>query len=274
MELDWFHFLDEYKSDYLIGKNFIMTNASIAYDSSYFAERIFETDYEAIASSIVNTYQPKTVAEFGCGPGHLSRELAKLEVQVTAVDGFAQPDFSGLAVEFHQLNLNDSVAIKQFFTARQFDLAVCLEVAEHLSPKSGPTLVKWLSKVAPIIVFAAAVPGQGGHGHINLRPRDYWHYEFSRHKFVLADRLREKLRKNLNLAPWYRFNTIDYVHIDHIQAPQSEDVASRLIASESAATTAYFDKCNELNAAQTLLNYRPIKNYLSLRKFVKQILNR
>ncbi|WP_375472521.1 class I SAM-dependent methyltransferase [uncultured Nostoc sp.] len=217
-----------------------MNESTLLYDKSFFNSKYFQTDYKTIATTIFNLYQPKTVADFGCGPGHLSRELAKLGVKVTAIDGFSQPDFSNLNVEFHLVNLNDSIAITNIFTNRTFDMAICLEVAEHLNPSVSSELVTWLTKVAPVVVFSAAVLGQGGVGHINLQPRDFWHGQFTQHSFLCADRIREQLRLVPSIAPWYLYNILDYVHTHHPLVPQAEDVIQRLIASESAATSAYF----------------------------------
>ncbi|HEY9003108.1 MAG TPA: hypothetical protein VIM89_17255, partial [Mucilaginibacter sp.] len=63
------------------------------YQEDYFVEGIFETDYASIANLISKTYQPKTIVEFGCGPGHLTRELDKININVTAIDGFSSPEF-------------------------------------------------------------------------------------------------------------------------------------------------------------------------------------
>ncbi len=223
-----------------------MTNDTIAYTADYFQSVVFDTDYQTLALYIVEIYHPKTVVEFGCGPGHLSRELAKLGVQVTSVDGYSHPDFTGLPVEFYPLNLNDATAIANLFQDKHFDLAVSLEVAEHLQPESSPTIINWLTKVAPVVVFSAAVPSQGGHGHINLHPRDYWHSLFTQSNFVISDRIREKLRTHPSVAPWYRYNVVDYVHANHSQVPQLNEVITRLIASESAAATAYYEESTKL----------------------------
>ncbi|GAA6621357.1 class I SAM-dependent methyltransferase [Scytonema sp. NUACC26] len=251
-----------------------MNSTTITYSSDYFNEGIFETDYQTIATAIFELYHPTTVAEFGCGPGHLSRELAKLGVQVTAVDGYSKPNFEGLSVEFHQLDLNDSVAIANCFANKHFDLAISLEVAEHLEPQASATLIMWLARVAPVVVFAAAVPGQGGHGHINLRPREYWHKEFTQCNYVGADRVREKLRTHPSVAPWYRYNILDYVHVKHPQVPSLSDVISRLIASESAVATAFYKESTRCCLAEARLKYAPVQWYLKLRKFVKSLLGR
>jgi SAM-dependent methyltransferase len=61
-----------------------------------------------------------------------------------------------------------------------FDLAFCLEVAEHLSPDLGDRLVDFLALRAPVVVFTAAPPGQGGIGHVNEQQKAYWIARFER----------------------------------------------------------------------------------------------
>lgn len=61
-----------------------------------------------------------------------------------------------------------------------YDLAYCLEVAEHLPPSLGDKLVSFIAGLAPRAVFAAAHPGQGGTGHINEQPKEYWIERFER----------------------------------------------------------------------------------------------
>lgn len=61
-----------------------------------------------------------------------------------------------------------------------FDLAICLEVAEHLPAEAAEPLVAGLA-LAGMVLFSAATPGQVGVGHINCRPHDYWHGLFEAH---------------------------------------------------------------------------------------------
>jgi SAM-dependent methyltransferase len=59
-----------------------------------------------------------------------------------------------------------------------FDLAYSLEVAEHVSEDFSDALVAYLARASDRIVFTAAQPGQGGTGHINEQPREYWVEKF------------------------------------------------------------------------------------------------
>lgn len=78
------------------------------------------------------------------------------------------------------------------------DLAYCFEVAEHLPPQLGDRLVRMLAGAAPRVVFTAAAPGQGGTGHLNEQPKDYWIERFQacgkRFDPAAADRLAARWR--------------------------------------------------------------------------------
>ena len=58
---------------------------------------------------------------------------------------------------------------------RTFDLVVCLEVAEHLPLPAADILCDTIAKhCSKWLIFTAAPPGQGGHGHCNLQPFKFW----------------------------------------------------------------------------------------------------
>jgi hypothetical protein len=55
-----------------------------------------------------------------------------------------------------------------------FDVVYSFEVAEHVSPLLGDALIRYLACLGSTVVFTAARPGQGGIGHINEQPREFW----------------------------------------------------------------------------------------------------
>lgn len=87
-----------------------------------------------------------------------------------------------------------------------FDLSLCIEVAEHVPPEHADTLVEFLADTAPIVVFTAARPGQGGHGHVNEQPREYWMSRFAynrkRHSPMLSGALSAAFSHEGVQAPW------------------------------------------------------------------------
>lgn len=63
------------------------------------------------------------------------------------------------------------------------DMVFCWEVAEHLPEESGDVLAKSLADNLAddgVLVFTAAIPGQGGLGHINCQIPWYWQDKFFR----------------------------------------------------------------------------------------------
>jgi hypothetical protein len=60
-----------------------------------------------------------------------------------------------------------------------------LEVAEHLSEAASDLLVENLARAADVVVFSAAIPGQGGTDHRNEQPPGYWVTKFQRHGFCV-----------------------------------------------------------------------------------------
>lgn len=92
-----------------------------------------------------------------------------------------------------------------------FDLAVCLEVAEHVPAEFAPRLVEFLAGLAPTIIFSAAPPGHGGHSHINEQPPSYWDALYAKHGVKPDEERSEALRSAFVDAgvqgEWYIHNT-------------------------------------------------------------------
>ena len=88
-----------------------------------------------------------------------------------------------------------------------FDLAYSLEVAEHLPAPLGDRLVRFLAESAPIVVFTAAPPGQGGVGHVNEQPKPYWIERFRDadmgYDEDAARALADELRRNGVTTGWF-----------------------------------------------------------------------
>lgn len=93
-----------------------------------------------------------------------------------------------------------------------FDLAYCFEVAEHVPASLAGRLVDHLVASAAAIVFTAAQPGQGGIGHVNEQPKEYWIREFEqrgmRYRPDLADRLATTWRAAPVSSSWLPDNVI------------------------------------------------------------------
>lgn len=138
-----------------------------------------QTYYALFAEVLQNEFKPKILVDCGCGHGGISKEfLAHGCEDAFLFDG--SPD----AVEIARSTGMKNVEQLDFANAEAIpakgDLAICLEVAEHIPTPYAGNLSRLLSNVAPILAFTAAPPGQGGHLHVNNQPQSYWIDLFSK----------------------------------------------------------------------------------------------
>lgn len=93
---------------------------------------------------------------------------------------------------------------------RKSDLAICLECAEHLPSGREEWLINYLTSTADVVVFSAALPGQGGKGHVNEQSHSHWRALFQRHGFRCLDALRGQIVHDPSIPWWYRQNLFVY----------------------------------------------------------------
>ncbi len=152
---------------------------------------------------------PASVIDVGCGVGTWLRAWMELGVrEVLGVDGdYVAHDQLLIPLErFSPMDLNAPVGI-----SRTFDLVESLEVAEHLLPSSAERFVSFLCSLGPVILFSAAIPGQGGVNHINEQWPDYWAEIFAKNGFEVVDVLRDRIWSIAEIEPWYCQNIMFFV---------------------------------------------------------------
>lgn len=108
-----------------------------------------------------------------------------------------------------------------------YDLAISMEVAEHLPPRSSQPLVASLCRAADVVLFSAAIPGQKGEHHINARPHRYWHDCFAAQGYVAYDFIRPLLWHREDLQLCYRQNGFVYVRETVLQQPAYAGLAGQ-----------------------------------------------
>lgn len=151
---------------------------------------------------VMDLLAPRTVLDVGCGEGWWAKAFADLGgCEVLGLDG---PGGGGaLDGRFVAWDLRYS-----FASLAKVDLAVALEVAEHLSPKRAEGLVDDLAAVAPLVLFSAAIPGQGGTGHVNEQWPAYWVEKFHAHGMAVSGALRWQIWGDDRVENWYRQNLL------------------------------------------------------------------
>lgn len=162
-----------------------------------------------LVPQLLDIVNPKSVVDVGSGAGAWSSVfLARGITDLVAIDGdYVNPEQLEIPrSNFQPMDLEVSIRLD-----RTFDLAVCLEVAEHLTAGRAESLVNDLVSLAPVVAFSAAIPGQGGTNHINERWQSYWRDLFLGSGFEPIDCLRASNWLNEEIEWWYRQNLILYV---------------------------------------------------------------
>lgn len=95
---------------------------------------------------------------------------------------------------------------------RRFDLTLCLETAEHIAAESAPALVSNCVRHSDVVLFSAAIPGQGGLAHVNEQPPDYWQGLFDQAGYAVLDIIRPLIWYDLKIPAWYRQNILLFVN--------------------------------------------------------------
>ena len=152
--------------------------------------------YNILAKAIVNEFHPSTAVDVGCGYGGMSK--AMINAGCNEVYSY---DYSSDAVAIcletglkhaYQLNLihANQIPVKG-------DVCICLEVAEHIPERHAHNMCKLISEVAPILIFTASPPGQGGYLHVNLKKQDYWINIFKRYSMIYDHDSVNNMRKSI-----------------------------------------------------------------------------
>lgn len=156
---------------------------------------------------IMRMYNPFSVIDIGCRDGVFLEWAARCGAgALLAIDKFEQEIFDILKVpreNFYGMDLE-----KDEFPEieHRCDMAICLEVAEHMSDAGARRMIEWLCKNSKRILFSAALPGQGGEGHINERWLSYWISVFAEHGWYPDGTIRSVLWKEVKIQPYYRQN--------------------------------------------------------------------
>jgi cyclopropane fatty-acyl-phospholipid synthase-like methyltransferase len=182
------------------------------YKDEFFKDRHARTVYaaETVLGVLLPALPPVASAiDVGCGVGTWLSVLASRGV--SAVQGVDGPwvDVANLAIPAASFAHHDLREDRDF--GRRFDLAISLEVAEHLPPERAASFVRWLTNLADIVLFSAATPRQGGRNHFNEQWQEYWAALFAAHDYVPLDFIRAPIWNDGKIATWYRQNLLVYV---------------------------------------------------------------
>jgi SAM-dependent methyltransferase len=191
-----------------------------SYAGSFYAGRRELTLLSArtILGVLAEVYKARSVVDFGCGTGtwlSVAREMGA--ERLLGIEGqWVQDDMLDVdAIELMSQDLEIPISLGE-----PFDLAISLEVAEHLSPGRARSFVEDLCAAAPCVLFSAAIPHQGGRHHVNEQWQSYWTDHFLEQGYRAIDLVRPKIWTREHIPFYYRQNTILYAAAEPYRAIQ------------------------------------------------------
>lgn len=221
-----------------------------AYDAHFFRWMTESSgrSAELVVPLLVELARPRSVVDVGCGVGAWLLEFQRNGVErMLGLDG-AYVDRSQLVIPEPVFRATDLAM--PFRLDETFDLAISLEVAEHLPPARAASFVEELARLAPIVAFSAAIPHQGGRRHLNERWQSYWAGLFRACGFDAFDCLRDRVWDAVGVEPWYAQNLVLYARRDALagrdiplatlaptDARALDRVHPRIYEARAAATT-------------------------------------
>jgi SAM-dependent methyltransferase len=189
-----------------------------AYDSQFFIRQQEGSLDSArrVLPHLVKLVAPRSIVDVGCGIGTWLKAAAELGVRdLAGLDG-AYIDRALLQIAPEQFTAVDLT--QPFRVGRTFDVALSLEVGEHLPEASAASFVESLTQLAPVVLFSASIPSQTGVQHINEQWQNWWVEHFARFGYIAIDCMRRRVWDDPHVEFWYAQNMLLMVREDHLSA--------------------------------------------------------
>jgi SAM-dependent methyltransferase len=205
----------------------LKTRNTVIYNKQFFERnsRSAMRSARPISALIYEMLRPARVVDVGCGRGEWLLAFNELGThEIYGLDG-DHVDRDCLLIDRNRF-LPVNLACP-FEVPGHYDLTISLEVAEHLPSSASRRFVRALTGAAPLVLFSAAIPGQDGNGHINLKWPNYWRTLFEAEGYRMFDPIRPLIRDQTSIEWWYRQNIFIYAspNIEPTHLGLGEEVA-------------------------------------------------
>jgi SAM-dependent methyltransferase len=165
---------------------------------------------KAVLPIVQEVFHPKSVIDVGCGVGYWLKVWHE-DLQVPKIQGVEGPYVSPEMLQIKKENVLFQDLKTPLNILERFDLAMSLEVAEHLPAESAVFFIQTLTSLSDVILFSAAIEGQEGTYHINEQMPEYWSRIFQQFGYVPVDYIRPKIWGNNEVEWWYQQNILLYI---------------------------------------------------------------
>tara|TARA_B100001175_G_C19480100_1_gene626600 strand:+ start:872 stop:1648 length:777 start_codon:yes stop_codon:yes gene_type:complete len=185
-------------------------------DKSLYDKKFYDSTHEhtysaqIILNIIFRYHRPRSIIDVGCGSGSWLSVADKMGVEkLTGIEAdWLKPEM----LITKKIDLFTYDVSEPLPSISKNDLAISLEVAEHLSESRSEGFINDLCSLADIVLFSAAIPYQGGDNHINEQWQSYWSNLFSKNNYEVRDIIRPIIWNNRKVKSWYRQNCLLFVN--------------------------------------------------------------
>ena len=161
---------------------------------------------DVVVPVVMDLLHPTSVVDVGCGVACWLAAFRAAGVEdVLGIDGdwVPRPRLQIPRERFKASNVGAPLRVD-----RRVDLAMSLEVGEHLPADQAGHLVDSLTALSDRVLFSAAAPHQGGAGHVNEQWPDWWAERFAERGYLPIDCIRPRIWQRKDVAIWYRQNAL------------------------------------------------------------------
>jgi hypothetical protein len=135
---------------------------------------------------LIDTFNPKTFLDIGCGPGGMVDYAAECGLEAMGIDG--DPEVTKDCIYKHDF-VKGPVDIDTIY-----DIGWSVEFVEHVYEDYMNNYMSAF-KLCKVIVVTYAPPGTPGHHHVNLQEQPYWLDKFKTYGFTYSSSMTEQLRE-------------------------------------------------------------------------------
>jgi len=160
---------------------------------------------------------PSAFVDFGCSTGIYVDQVNKLMPTIPVVG----LEFSKEAVEHAvcpgilECDLTQPIYLQNVPNT----LGLCLEVLEHIDDSKCRPVLENITRSCSKLIFSAAIPGQGGTGHINCRHKIDWITRFHELGWMVdfdsSNHLLNYMRKGYHMG-WFTQNAMVLIPYKHL----------------------------------------------------------
>ena len=152
-------------------------------------------------------YKPNSIIDVGCGIGTWLKAASELGVnKFIGIDG-NEIEENFLLVSRKYIKI-DNLETHKNANNEKYDLAISIEVAEHLHNNCSFDFIKTLTSYSDVILFSAAIPYQEGEHHINCQPPQFWVDIFKKYGYDCYDFRNDLMNMWEKINPCYSQNIL------------------------------------------------------------------